>query len=44
VGLVVLIAAGPTLVMVLDRLIPVVLVTATSLAVVRLVWFYTQRW
>jgi hypothetical protein len=40
----VLTAVGPVLVQLLAALVPLVIVTAISVAVLRLVWLYTQRW
>jgi hypothetical protein len=43
-GLVALGAVGPRIATILNALVPVVLVTAISAAVLRAVWFYTRRW
>lgn len=42
VGLVVLVAAGPTVVAVLHALVPLVLVLGIIAALGRAVWFYTR--
>lgn len=42
VGLVALIAAGPTLACLADALVPLVLVVGIVVAVLRVVWFYTR--
>ncbi len=44
VGLVVLVAAGPTLVCLAAALLPLVLVLGILAVALRLVWFYTSRW
>jgi hypothetical protein len=44
VGLVALVAAGPTLVSLAEALVPLVLVVGVVVAVLRVVWFYTRRW
>jgi hypothetical protein len=43
-GLVALGAVGPRIAEILGALVPVILVTAITVAVLRLVWFYTRRW
>jgi hypothetical protein len=43
-GLVALGAVGPRIAAILNALVPVILVTAISAAVLRAVWFYTRRW
>lgn len=43
-GLVALGAVGPRVAQLLGALVPVILVTAITAAVLRLVWFYTRRW
>jgi hypothetical protein len=35
---------GPRIAALLNALVPVILVTAISAAVLRAVWFYTRRW
>lgn len=44
VGLVALVAAGPTLALVADHLVPLVVTVGVVTVVIRLVWFYTGRW
>jgi hypothetical protein len=43
-GLVALGAVGPRIAAILNALVPVILVTAISAAVLRAVWWYTRRW
>jgi hypothetical protein len=43
-GLVALGAVGPRIAQILGALVPVILVTAIAVVVLRLVWFYTRRW
>jgi hypothetical protein len=43
-GLAALGAVGSRIAVILNALVPVILVTAISAAVVRAVWFYTRRW
>ncbi len=41
-GLVVLTAAGPTIVALVNHLVPLILVVGILAAVLRVVWFYTR--
>ena len=43
-GLAALGAVGPRIAVILNALVPVILVTAISAAVLRAIWFYTRRW
>lgn len=43
-GLAALGAVGPRVAAILNALVPVILVTAISAAILRAVWFYTRRW
>jgi hypothetical protein len=44
VGLVALVAAGPTVVAILHALVPLTLVVAVAVAFIRAVFFFTNRW
>jgi len=44
IGLVVLAAAGPTLIRLVHAAVPLVVVGGIVACVVRAVWFYTRRW
>jgi hypothetical protein len=44
VGLVALVAAGPTLTRLVTAFVPLVLVAGIVVAVLRLVWSYTRKW
>jgi hypothetical protein len=43
-GLAVLGTVGPGIAVVLNALVPVVLVAAVAVAVLRVVWWYTRKW
>jgi membrane associated rhomboid family serine protease len=44
IGLVALVAAGPTLVGVIHALVPLVIATGVVAGLLRVAWFFTNRW